>query len=93
MVVVILCIGIAIIVVVYLRRKQHAKKVDLTRYARSFCKVIKLFRIPKHIYQSHYIKLHSNGLKNVDAFIVETDTSSQMNVPLPDCKLSSSCVS
>ena len=31
-VVLILCIGIAIIGVVYLRRKQHAKKVDLTRY-------------------------------------------------------------
>ena len=33
MVVVILCIGIAIIAVVYLRRKQRAKKVDLRRYA------------------------------------------------------------
>ena len=32
MVVLILCIGIAIIAVVYLRRKQHAKKVDLRRY-------------------------------------------------------------
>ena len=30
--VLILCIAIAIIVVVYLRRKQHAKKVDLRRY-------------------------------------------------------------
>ena len=32
MVVVILCIGIAIFAVVYLRRKQLAKKVDLTRH-------------------------------------------------------------
>ena len=32
MVAVILCIGIAIIAVVYLTRKQHAKKVDLKRY-------------------------------------------------------------
>ena len=32
MAVLILCIGIAIIVVVYLTRKQHAKKVDLRRY-------------------------------------------------------------
>ena len=31
MVVLILCIGIAIIAIVYLRRKQHAKKVILTR--------------------------------------------------------------
>ena len=32
MVAVILCIGIAIIAVVYLTRKQRAKKVDLKRY-------------------------------------------------------------
>ena len=32
MVVLILFIGIAIIGVVYFRRKQHAKEVDLTRY-------------------------------------------------------------
>ena len=32
MVVVILCIGIAIVAVAYLRRKQRAKKVDLTRH-------------------------------------------------------------
>ena len=32
MVVLILCIGIAIIAIVYLRRKQRAKKVDLTRH-------------------------------------------------------------
>ena len=32
MVVLILCIGIAIIAIVYLRRKQHAKNVVLTRY-------------------------------------------------------------
>ena len=31
MVVLILCIGIAIIAIVYLRRKQHAKNVVLTR--------------------------------------------------------------
>ena len=31
-VVVILCIGIAIVAVVYLRRKQRAKRVDLTRH-------------------------------------------------------------
>ena len=32
MVVVILCIGVAIVAVVYLRRKQRVKKVDLTRH-------------------------------------------------------------
>ena len=32
MVIVILSIGIAIFAVVYLRRRQHAKKVDLTRH-------------------------------------------------------------
>ena len=32
MVVLIVCIGVAIIAIVYLRRKQQAKKVDLTRY-------------------------------------------------------------
>ena len=32
MVVLIVCIGVAIIAIVYLRRKQRAKKVDLTRY-------------------------------------------------------------
>ena len=32
MVVVILCIGITIVAVVYSRRKQHAKKVVLTRH-------------------------------------------------------------
>ena len=32
MVVLILCIAIAIVAVVYLRRKQHTKKVDLRRY-------------------------------------------------------------
>ena len=30
--VVLLCIGIAVIAIVYLRRKQHTKKVDLTRH-------------------------------------------------------------
>ena len=32
-VIILICIGIAIIVVMHLRRQQHAKKVDLTRYA------------------------------------------------------------
>ena len=37
MVIVILCIGIAIFAVVYLRRRQHAKKVDLTRHVVLSC--------------------------------------------------------
>ena len=32
-VIILVCIGIAIFVVMHLRRQQHAKKVDLTRYA------------------------------------------------------------
>ena len=37
MVVVILCIGIAILAVMYWRRKQRAKKVDLTRHVVLSC--------------------------------------------------------
>ena len=50
MVVVILCIGIPIIAVVYLRRKQHAKKVDLTRH---------VILIPKHpsLYQHKFVSV------------------------------------